>query len=128
MTIKQKMNIRIERIKDYMEQVSYCRDMRRCVNAMSKDITKFVDADRVDETYACIKIYYTQSPATSVNEVGDGVYQHMKLCHRFNENPCPIFNCPYNEQNKQFKNNDLLLRQAQIDKQAAFKRIFSRIK
>ena len=130
MTIKEKFDIRLSRIKDYVDHISYCRDMARLATHLENNITKVVNADEddVDNVFACIKTYQTISPATNMYEVGDNVHFNMQCCHRFNEKPCPIFNCPYHNDKERYDNQQLLLQQAKIDKQMAFKRIFERIK
>lgn len=128
MTIKERFNIRISRIKDYANYVSYCRDMERSVAQLEKDITKIVDADKVDEVFACIKHYNTTLPAVDISQIGEDVYFHTCYCHRFEQKPCPIFNCRYHKSKKAYDNQLMLLKQAKIDKQLAFKRMFERIK
>ena len=128
MTIKEIFNIRISRIKEYAKHVYFCNDMKRVLGAMENAITSIVDPGKVDDTYVCRKVYYTTMPATNTYETGDNVYHHVKYCHRFNDGPCPIFNCPYNDKNVLYKNQENLLRQAMIDKRLSFKRIFQRIK
>lgn len=128
MTIKEKFDIRLSRLKEYMHYVSLCRDAQRLVSQLERSITKVVDADKVDDVFACIKSYHTTLPAVDISQIGEDVYPHERYCHRFNQNPCPIFNCPYYKNKKQYDNQKLLLQQAMVDKQQAFKRIFERIK
>lgn len=128
MTIKEKFDIRLSRVKEYMHNVSLCRDTQRLVAQLEHSITKTVDADKVDDVFACIKHYNTTLPAVDISQIGDDVYFHTSYCHRFNQKPCPIHNCPYHKNKKQYDNQQLLLQQATLDKQLAFKRIFERIK
>ncbi len=128
MTIKEKFDIRLSRLKEYMHYVSLCRDAQRLLAQLERSITKMVDADKVDDVFACIKSYHTTLPAIDISQIGEDVYPHTRHCHRFDQNPCPIFNCPYHKNKNQYDNQKLLLQQAMIDKQQAFKRIFERIK
>ena len=128
MTIKEKFNIRKARINEYFEHVSFCREIERVVVEKERAITALVDADKVNEKFACRKSYITTAPATNMSEIGDNVYPQIQYCHRFNANPCPIFNCPYHAKREQYRNELLLLEQAVINKRLAFKRIFERIK
>ena len=128
MTIKEKFNLRIAKIKDYANCVSYCHDVKRSLKQLEHGITRIVDAEKADEVFACIKHYNTTLPAVDISQIGDDVYFHTSYCYRFNQKPCPIFNCPYYKNKKQYDNQQLLLQQAMLDKQLAFKRIFERIK
>ena len=125
---KERLRTRIARIQEYKEYASLYRAIKRDTYVAEGHITKLVDANTVDETYACIKQYYTYMPATNTQEIGEGIIPHIKYCHRFDEKQCPIWNCPYYEKNKKYHNAKLFLRQAQIEKRMAFKRIFERIK
>lgn len=128
MTIKEKFNERIDRIKAYKVQVNFYRNMVKELRNKQNDITAIVDADKVDETYACIKAYHTWFAATDCGKFGEEVYFHTKNCHRFDEKPCPIFNCPYNARHKQYQEQERLLHLAQKNKHLAFERIFERIR
>ena len=128
MTLKQKINMRIERIKNYKAQVAYYRDVQKQFDQAKEAITALVDEDKVDDTYACIKNYFTSLKDLNVFDTGDEMYMETKKCHRFHEKPCRIFNCPFNEKNIRFRNCQLLLNQAQNAKQAAWRMVFQRIK
>lgn len=128
MNLKEKFNTRLARVKEYTVAVSRCRDLKQKLNLAEKDITKIVDADKVEDTSVCIKNYFTTLPANDVFETGENVYWHSTRCHRFFEKPCPVSNCPYHAQNIRYRNYQSLLSQAQSAKQAAYKVIFERIK
>ena len=121
MTIKKRFNTRISRIKEYKKLVSMCRDAKRSLNQLEKDITKIINADEVDDVFVCIKHYHTTLPATDISQIGDDVYPHISYCHRFGEQKCPVVNCIYHENNELYHNQQLLLQQAMIDKNLAFK-------
>ena len=119
---------RIQKIKDYTNAVAVCRKAWQELKQTERKITVKVKEDNVDQTFACIKMYDTKLPLICASEAGEGDYSQVKYCHRFDDNPCPIFTCPFHEQKKQNQIAQLLLKQAQDAKRDAFKGIFQRTK
>ena len=128
MTLKERFGIRISRIKEYKQQVALCRAMGRRAAELKKNITVMTNADDVDERFACIKTYETYAPATTMADVGENVYSHIKYCKNFDGGKCQMVDCPYYYRNKQYEDQVSLLRRAMVDRQVAFQQIFARIK
>lgn len=119
MTIKEKMNIRISRIREYKELVAKYRDIAS--KFMSYEIG--VEFDENDpEPIGCIK-------TKLYHEDGGSVFPVVKVCEYFNDvTHCPVSNCSYHDKYEQYKSQEILLRQAKLEKRKAFKRLFERIK
>lgn len=134
MTIRERYNIRIARWKEYKACAAYYRDVKKKTEQAEKEITAVVDEDKVDDTFACIKLYLKKVIETDLFETSDkrwnafGQEWHVKHCHRFQEKPCPIFNCPFYAQNRRYRNMQMLLEHARSAKKYAYQQIFAKIK
>ncbi|MBO7066650.1 MAG: hypothetical protein J6W40_03450 [Alphaproteobacteria bacterium] len=133
MTIRERYNIRIARWKEYKACAAYYRDVKKILAQAEEEITAILDENQVDDTYACIKRYPKNVIETDLFEIDDkrwnvyGKWQ-TKHCHRFQEKPCSIFNCPYYVQNRRYRNMQLLLEHARSNKDYARKQVFAKIK
>lgn len=127
MELKRKYNFKISQFKEYLRLASQCRELQRGLHKLESNISVMVDADRVDDVFACIKHYHSSLPAVDISQIGD-VYPQVRYCYRFNEKPCPVSSCRFNKEKNKYQNQLALLERTQNEKLAAFKRIFERIK
>ena len=127
MTIKEKFKERIARIKEYSRMVNQYREMLRAVDVAEQSITHYCD-NKVDGVQACIKSYYTYMPVLSACEANDDVRWVDKHCKYFGEDGCKMpvgyTLCPYWKSNVNYQKQKMLLKQALVDKEKAFSRIF----
>lgn len=128
MTIKEKFNIRIARVQEYLAMTDNIRQMKKNLENAEQKIIMTVDADKVEDTFVCIKKYFTTAPAIHVSEIGDNVYEHVKYCSRFDEKPCSLVKCPYRENKRQYDIKKILLEIEQDNQKERFQNIFKRIK
>ena len=120
MTIKERFNIRMSRIKEYKQQKAKCREI---ASKLSVDNIRVEFEDDQPEPNGCIKIkIYRQGSC------GDDISYTIKHCENFNETSCPITNCFYHKEYEKYRQQLHLLYQAKSAKRAALKRVFQRIK
>lgn len=127
MTFKEKFNIRIERIREYKRNVSWCHDMKKNLMDAEKKITLNIGPTDKDVTPACIKMYYVFMRPDSMSDVGS-VHTVAKYCPCFSDDGCLMYGCPYRYRNVKYKENQSLLNNAIDTKRASFRQIFERIK
>ena len=123
MTPKEKINERISRIKEYNEQVTKYRNMRAVSDVELKDIRVEFEADSPVEPTGCFKVkWYERSDGF------DDRTPFVMRCEHFDDNGCPVSDCPYHAKHQQYIEHLRLLRDAKEVKRTAFKRIFEKIK
>ena len=127
MTIKEKFNIRIQRIREYQRNVSRCRDMENELRDAVRNITATYGPLGDDATPACIKTYYMFMHPAEISDTGN-VYYTTKYCPYFKDDNCSVYGCSYRYRNAKYKEQQSLLHDAINAKQASFRRIFERIK
>ena len=130
MTIKEKFNARIARVKDYAKQISVCRDLKRIVDEKRKDITVVIDADKEQETHSCMKVCFADltDVVASDYDYDTKTYTYVKNCFWFNKKPCPMCSCRYNIKNRQYIDKQMALQEAKVNKKVLFNKIFQRIR
>lgn len=122
MTLKEKFEIRQARFKEYAKLASKFRKIAFDFTALNNIKLEFNEYE--SEPTACIKIKVYK------NEGGDPEWLFREFdCSNFSDkHQCMETNCPHYALYKKYIEHENLVRQAKMEKRAAFKRIFQRIK
>lgn len=128
MTIKEKLNIKAALIKDYTKQIHICRDLKRAIDEKRKELMVVVGSKQEEDKNICIKMYCSDLSDLSDYDRDHRFYTYEKECVWLKKTPCPLYGCPYHAKNRQYKEMQIALMDAQKNKKVLFNKIFQRIR
>ncbi len=129
MTIKERFNIRLKRIREYKQCISRCDAAAQKLMEYEKNITAYIGPTDNDRKMSCIKTYYTFVKYGGVMDTGD-IHIITRYCPWFHKDEsCQMkYGCSCRYKNMKYNDLKAVLRKENAVKRESFYRIFGRIK